>query len=97
MTENCCRHKERTSEEIRSLTSRLRKIEGQVRGLAKMVEENRYCVDIINQTSAVQAALNSFSKELLNSHINSCVIEDIIAGNRDAVNELCDLLNRNLK
>ena len=64
------RHKHRNLTEEKDLLKRLNRIEGQVRGVKAMVEDERYCVDILNQVSAVQAALNSFSKVLLSNHIN---------------------------
>lgn len=100
MSENCCerkKHKARTSEEMKSLTVRLNRIEGQIMGIRKMIEDNRYCPDILIQVSAVQAALNSFNKELLASHIRSCVLDDIKAGNDNAVDELCELLKKTMK
>ena len=70
--DNCCtKHKQRSPEEIKSLTNRLKRIEGQIKGIRKMIEEDRYCVDIITQVSSVQAAVNAFTKELLSSHIRS--------------------------
>ena len=93
MKENCChKKKERSEAEYKKLIHRLNRIEGQVRGIRNMVEEERYCVDILNQVSAVQAALNSFNKELLANHIHSCVVEDIRAGKDKAVDELCETL-----
>ena len=62
-----------------------------------MVEEERYCVDILNQVSAVQAALNGFSKELLANHIHTCVVEDIQAGKIEAVDELCETIKKLMK
>lgn len=62
-----------------------------------MVEEERYCVDILNQVSAVQAALNSFSKELLSSHIHTCVVQDIKDGNDEVVDELCEVVKKLMK
>ena len=91
MEECCTKHKERSPEEIRALTNRLNRIEGQIKGLKKMIDEERYCVDIITQVSSVQAALNAFQRELLNSHIKSCVVNDIRNGNEEAVDELCGL------
>ena len=85
MEECCTKHKERSPEEIRALTNRLNRIEGQIKGLKKMIDEERYCVDIITQVSSVQAALNAFQRELLNSHIKSCVVTDIRNGNEEAV------------
>ncbi|MBQ3385615.1 MAG: metal-sensing transcriptional repressor [Erysipelotrichaceae bacterium] len=96
--DNCCtKHKQRSPEEIKSLTNRLNRIEGQIKGIRKMIEEDRYCVDIITQVSSVQAAVNAFTKELLSSHIRSCVVDDIKAGNDEAVNELCNLLQKTMK
>lgn len=72
--EGCtCRHKHREVTEERGLMNRLNRIEGQIRGIKSMVEDERYCVDIITQVAAVQAALNSFNKVLLERHIKSCV------------------------
>ena len=63
-----------------------------------MVEDERYCVDILNQVSAVQAALNSFSKVLLSNHIKTCVVDDIEAGNgEEAVEELCKTIQKLMK
>lgn len=93
----CCmsgRHKERTPEEIRSLTNRLSRIEGQIRGIRNMVEEGAYCPDILTQSAAVTAAMNSFNKELLASHIRSCVAEDIRAGDDSTIEELVKLLQK---
>lgn len=84
----------REGKEYKDLISRLNKIEGQVRGVKKMVEEDRYCIDIINQVAAVNAALNSFNKVLLSEHIKSCVVEDVKAGNDQMVDELCATLQK---
>ena len=95
--ECCNRLKHRTEKETKDLITRLSRIEGQVRGIKNMVEEERYCVDILNQVSAVQAALNSFNKELLANHIQTCVAEDIRAGNEDAIQELCETIKKIMK
>ncbi len=81
------RKKHRTEEERKALIQRLRKAEGQIRGIQKMLEEDAYCPDILIQVSAVTSALNSFNKELLACHIRSCVAEDIREGNNDAIDE----------
>lgn len=75
----CCtdRIKHRDGKEYKDLINRLNRIEGQVRGVKKMVEEERYCVDILTQVTAVQAALNAFNKKLLANHIHTCVVDDI--------------------
>lgn len=99
MAENkcCSRVKHRSEKETKDLITRLNRIEGQVRGIKNMVEEERYCVEILNQVSAIQAALNSFNKELLANHIHSCVVEDIRAGKDEAVDELCETIKKLMK
>ena len=96
--QSCCnRTKQRTDKETKDLITRLNRVEGQIRGIKNMVEEERYCVDILNQVSAVQAALNSFNKELLANHIHSCVVEDIRMGKTEAVDELCETIKKLMK
>ncbi len=91
------KRKYRTAEEQKALLNRLRRIEGQVRGLEKMVEENAYCPDILVQASAVNSALNSFSKELLSKHMKTCVVHDIREGNDEVVDELLSTLQKMMK
>lgn len=90
----CEKKKIRTEEEYRSLKNRLGRIEGQVRGITKMVDESAYCVDILTQVSAVTAALGAFARELLRSHIKGCVTEDIKAGRGESVDELLQTVER---
>ena len=78
-----CRHKHRTEKEEKDLLTRLNRIEGQVRGIKAMVQDERYCPDILVQVSAVQSALNGFCKVLLSNHIKTCVVEDIKNGNEE--------------
>lgn len=97
--ESCCckapaKTKERTDKEYRSLSNRLNRIEGQVRGIKNMLDNDAYCVDILMQVSAVNAALNSFSKELLGNHIRTCVADDIRAGNDGVIDELVATLQK---
>lgn len=77
---------------------RLSRIEGQVRGLSRMVEEDRYCVDLITQISAVRAALRRVEEEVLQEHISHCVEHAILSGNaseqRKKIAELMELLSR---
>ena len=91
------RHKERSEEDRKALLARLRKAEGQIRGIEKMVEEDAYCPDILIQVSAVTSALNSFNKELLACHIRSCVAEDIREGKDETVDELVKVLQKLMK
>ena len=88
MEECCTRTKHRETKEYKDLLNRLNRIEGQVRGVKNMVIEDRYCIDIITQVSAIESALNAFNKKLLSEHIKTCVIDDIKSGREDAVEEL---------
>lgn len=97
---NCCcsqKKKDRSPEEYKALINRLNRIEGQVRGIKKMIENNAYCPDILIQVSAVNAALNSVSKMILSTHIHTCVVDDIKAGKEEVVDELCNLLPKMMK
>ena len=97
--EQCCCHKtkHRSEEEYKTLINRLSRIEGQVRGVRKMVENDTYCVDILTQVSAIQAALNGFNRELLSNHIRTCVMDDIRNGNDEIVDELVQTLQKLMK
>ena len=90
--EKCChcsqRKKERSPEEYKKLIHRLNRIEGQIRGIKGMVENNAYCPDILIQSAAVNAAINAFNKELLANHIRTCVADDIRNGKDEAIDEL---------
>ena len=95
--ECCHKTKERTEKEYKDLINRLNRIEGQVRGIRSMVEEERYCVDIITQVSAISSALNAFNKALLSQHIKTCVADNIRNGNDEVVDELCETLKKLMK
>ena len=97
--QGCCHelHKVRTEKEMKSLLNRLSRIEGQVRGIRRMVEEDAYCIDILNQVSAANSALNSFSKVILSEHIRSCVAEDVREGSSDKLDELIRTLPKLMK
>jgi DNA-binding FrmR family transcriptional regulator len=97
--EKCCceRVKIRDEAEKKALTNRLNRIEGQIRGIKSMVENDAYCADILVQVSAVSAALGSFGKELLGEHIRTCVAEDVKNGNSEKLDELIALLHRLMK
>lgn len=90
-------HKKRTNEEKNKLTSRLKKIEGQVRGIIKMVDSDDYCPKILIQVLAINKALNSFNKELLSCHIRNCVKADIENGDDRAVDEFVQVINKLMK
>lgn len=95
LCENKKKHRE--DKEYRDLITRLNRVEGQVRGVKKMVEEERYCVDILTQVSAITSALNSFNKVLLSAHIKTCVVNDIKEGSEEKVEELCQMLQKIMK
>lgn len=94
---NCHKIKERSEEEYKKLINRLNRIEGQIRGIRGMVEKNAYCTDILVQVAAVNAALNSFNKELLANHIKTCVAKDIREGKDETIDELVATLQKLMK
>ena len=95
----CCeiKHKYRTDKELTALKNRLSRIEGQVRGIKQMLENDAYCIDIMTQVEAVRAALNSFNKELLSDHLATCVKENIKNGNDEVIPELASALQKLMK
>ena len=94
---HCERHKHRSEEEVAALQRRLSRIEGQVRGIRGMVERDAYCTDILTQISAVQSALSAVSRELLASHVRTCVVEDIRSGDTAVVDDLIATLQKLMK
>lgn len=91
------KQKKRMPGEYKDLMNRLKRIEGQVRGVQKMLEHDAYCTDILVQVSAINAALNSFNKVLLANHIRTCVADNIRKGNDDVIDELVVLLQKMMK
>ena len=89
--------KERSEKEYKDLMNRLKRIEGQVRGIQGMLEDDAYCTDILIQVAAVNAALNSFNKVLLANHLHTCVAENIRSGNDEVIDELVILLQKLMK
>lgn len=81
----------------KSVTRMLKTARGQIDGILRMVEEDRYCVDILTQVSAIQSALNAFNKELLGQHIKTCVVHDIRDGKDEVVDELVCTLQKLMK
>ena len=93
----CHESKHRDEDEKQSLINRLRRIEGQVRGVQGMIERDAYCVDILTQVQAVSSALTSFSTALLESHLRTCVRDDILDGRDEVLDELVDVISRFVK
>ena len=94
----CCeKYTARSEEEKKKLINRLKRIEGQVRGIIGMMENDAYCNDILIQSAAVNAAVNAFNKELLASHIRTCVARDIREGKDETIDELVATLQKLMK
>ena len=90
----CARKTERSEEQKKKLLNRLSRLEGQVRGVRKMIENDAYCNDILIQSAAIGAAVDAFSREVLRAHLHSCVIRDIREGRDEVADELIETLER---
>ena len=88
------RHTPRGEEELRQLKNRLNRMVGQLNGIGRMLDENRYCGDILIQISAVEKALQSFGYTVLESHMESCVAEEVRNGNPDILAETVELMKK---
>ena len=100
LEESCCcchKKKERDEKEYKDLMNRLSRIEGQVRGVKGMLERDAYCVDILTQVAAINAALNSFNKVLLANHIKTCVVENVRNGDDSVIDELVTTMQKLMK
>lgn len=93
--EHCMAEKQtkRTEEEKKKLINRLSRIEGQIRGIRQMVENDAYCVDILTQSAAAKSAFSAFNRELLRRHIEGCVVRDIKNDEAD-MDELMDIIGK---
>lgn len=91
-----CRYKKqaRSAEEKKQLSNRINRIVGQMNGIGRMVEEDRYCDDILIQLSAVDKAIKGLANAILDTHMHTCMIEEIQRGNMAAVDEIVDLFRR---
>ncbi len=95
MCEHCTiRHAHHSEELKKDFTNRLRRIEGQIRGINRMINEDVYCDDILNQISAIQSALTSVSKLILEAHLKSCVVEQINEGKIEVIDEVMKTINK---
>lgn len=84
----------REDDEKKELSVRLKRIEGQVHGIQKMIDENRYCVDVLTQVAALEKGIKSFSALLLKKHLESCVAEDVKEGDLNSLEEIADLFKK---
>ena len=92
----CCHQKNtpRPEEELRQLKNRLNRMVGQLNGIGRMLDENRYCGDILIQVAAVEKALQGFGYIILKDHMHSCMVEEIQSGNTDIVDEALELVKK---
>ena len=92
----CLRHKRtpRDPEELKRLKNRLNRMAGQLGGIGKMLDENRYCGDILIQVAAIEKALQSFGYTILKEHMETCMVEDIAAGHGESIDEVIDLVRK---
>ena len=97
MEQNCCKTTLRPETERRKLVNRLSRIEGQIRGIRAMLESDAYCNDILTQSAAVNAAVNAFHRELIASHLRTCVARDLREGKDEVIDELAATLQKLMK
>ncbi len=92
----CCRHKStpREEKELRQLQNRIKRMTGQLNGISKMLDDNRYCGDILIQVAAVESALQAFGYAVLQSHLETCVVEEIQKGNPQIMEEALELIKK---
>ena len=92
----CCRakHTPRSEKELKQLQNRLKRIVGQLNGIGRMLDENRYCGDILTQIAAVESALQSFGHIVLARHMETCVVEEIRKGNEQIMEEVVELVKK---
>ena len=94
--ECCCRHKStpRDEREQRQLQNRLKRMIGQLNGISRMLEDNRYCGDILMQVAAVESALQAFGYVVLQNHLETCVVDEVRQGNTQIVDEAMELIKK---
>lgn len=92
--ENCTRSKHRTEEEKKNLNRRLKIIAGQIKGIEQMINDDRYCDDVLLQIASATNALKSLGSEILKSHMRSCMVEDIEKGNLEVIDDVFNLFGK---
>lgn len=94
---NCCENEKKTirsNEDKKTIISRIHRIEGQMRGIAGMIEEDRYCDDVLIQLSAIDKSIKSLANFILDKHMKTCVKENLLNGNDQVLDEIVDLFKR---
>ena len=95
MDNNCCNKKtQRSPEEKKRIISRLNRINGQINGINKMIENDAYCNDVLIQLSAVEKSVKSLSSHILENHLYTCISRDLENGELDTIDELISLFKR---
>lgn len=94
MDNNCCKTTKRSEENKKDLQIRLNRIVGQVEGIKKMVEDDRYCADILIQLAAIDKSIKSLSSIILEYHMHSCLVDAIKSGDEAKIDEVVDLFKR---
>lgn len=92
--EECCKTKHRDDEEKRMINNRINRIEGQLRGIKNMIENDVYCDDILIQISAINSSVKSLGRVILNNHIKSCVKKELISGNDKIIDEVVNSFSK---
>ena len=90
----CKKSTERTEEQIKDISNRINRLTGQLNGVKKMIEENRYCIDILIQLSAIDKAVKGLASLIMEDHLKTCVVEKIQKGNTQVVDEITDIFKR---
>ena len=91
---NCIRKKHRTPEEKKDLDRRLKIIAGQINGISKMIESDRYCDDVLIQIASVNKSLKSLGNEILKNHLETCVVKELKEDKLEVIDEVIDLFGR---
>lgn len=93
---DCCSNKTtlRSDDDKKTIISRLNRIEGQIRGISNMINDDRYCDDILIQLSAIDKSIKSLANLILEKHMKSCVKENILNGDDTVLDEIVDLFKR---
>ena len=89
-----CKHTPRDEETLRQLKNRLSRMIGQLGGIQKMLDENRYCGDVLTQIAAVESALQNLGYLILQEHLNTCVREQVLSGHDEVLSEALDLIKK---
>lgn len=91
---NQVKHTHRDEETKKKINKRLKTIEGQIRGIEKMIDEDKYCPDVLTQLLAINKSIKSVSNEILKNHLYGCIVRDIQNNDFDSIDEVMDLIKK---